>query len=266
MKHNSLKKFYIFFLPIFIFILHIPFVFAKVIPVSKKIEPESKMEAHATKIVSAIPIKYIEPLYNKAISKTVLYDSLKLNMMGLSKEAFDCGVKGFRYLKSLGKLNNDNILSIVDFSLPSSRKRLFVIDMENVKVLFNTYVAHGRNSGKIFANKFSNKPESNKSSLGFYITKETYIGDHGISLQLEGEEKGINDNASKRAIVIHKADYVSESLIESQGYIGRSLGCPALPDKYSKPIIETIKNGSCFFMFSPNSNYLSHSKLLHSAS
>ena len=263
MNYNSLKKFYIFLLPIFIFLIHTPFVFAKVIPDSQK---EVQKEVQTTKIVSAIPLEYTKPLYSKEISQSLLYDSLKLNTMGLSKEAFDYGIEGFNRLRSLGKLNNDNILSIVDFSLPSSRKRLFVIDLENAKVLFNTYVAHGRNSGKEFANKFSNAPESYKSSLGFYITKETYNGEHGFSLQLEGEEKGINDNAHRRAIVIHKADYVDESLIRSQGYIGRSLGCPALPDQYSKPIIETIKDGSCFFMFSPDPYYLSHSQLLHSAS
>ncbi len=201
-----------------------------------------------------------------AISASSIYDSLQLKTLGLSKVAFQNGVKGYNYLRAAGKLINDNVLSIVDFSLPSSKKRLFVIDMENFKVLYNTYVAHGRNSGKEFANHFSNNPSSYKSSLGFYITKDTYFGEHGFSLKLEGEEKGINDNALSRAIVIHCADYVNENLIRSQGYIGRSLGCPALPEKYSKPIIETIKNGSCLFIFSPNQKYLSRSKLLQSAS
>ncbi len=157
-------------------------------------------------------------------------------------------------------------MTIVDFSLPSSAKRLFVIDLENRKILYNTYVAHGRNSGKEYANSFSNAPESNKSSLGFYITKETYNGAHGYSLKLEGEEKGINDNALSRAIVMHSADYVNKNLISSQGYIGRSLGCPAIPKDVYKPIIETIKDGSCLFIYGNNTTYAYKSTVLREAS
>ncbi len=264
MNRNSLKKFYLFLFPVFIFLVHLPFVFATAKPQSQQlIQNQTKKEAtQLPGYAKAIGDEFIA----HAVSSNIMYDSLNLNTLGLSKQAFVNGVKGFYYLRSQGKLENENILSIVDFSLPSSRKRLFVIDMENFKVLFNTYVAHGRNSGKEYAVKFSNSPSSFKSSLGFYITKETYTGEHGFSLKLEGEEKGINDNALSRAIVIHCADYVDERFVKSQGYIGRSLGCPALPEKYSKPIIQTIKNGSCFFMFSPNTKYLSHSRLLQSAS
>ena len=185
-----------------------------------------------------------------------------MNTIGLSKKAYDNALKGFNHLLLMGKLENENILSIVDFSLPSSMKRLFVIDIKNFKILFNTYVAHGRNSGKEFANEFSNDPESFKSSLGFYVTKNTYNGSHGFSLHLEGEEKGINDNAYSRAIVMHSAPYVDESVVKSHGFIGRSLGCPALSAKFYRPIIEKIKNGSCLFLYSPNEEYLSHSRLL----
>lgn len=258
MNYNSLKKFYFFLLPVFVFLTHLPFVIAK--PAHVIARPS--MEIHET-----VPATENSSFPNMpAISKSVLYDSMRLNTLGLSRQAFEYAVKGFNYLRSVGKLENDNILSIVDFSMPSSKKRLFVIDMENLKVLFNTYVAHGRNSGKEYANQFSNSPSSYKSSLGFYITKGTYIGQHGFSLKLEGEEKGINDNALNRAIVIHSADYVNENIVRKQGYIGRSLGCPALPKKLSKPIIQAIKDGSCFFMFSPNSNYLSSSKILQTTS
>ena len=199
-------------------------------------------------------------------SKMMIYDSLQLNTLGLSKQAFIEGLKGYGILRSQGKLNNDNIISIVDFTLPSTQKRLFVIDLENFKLLFNTYVAHGRNSGKEYANRFSNSPESHMSSLGFYVTQETYYGEHGLSLRLEGEEKGINDNAESRAIVIHPADYVSEKTVESLGYLGRSFGCPALPQKVATPIIKTIKEGSCFFVYSDSQKYISRSPLLQSAS
>ena len=220
---------------LFLFLIHLPFVFAKSKPASPAaIAPVAK---NISKAIST----------NKRI---LLYDSLQLKDLGLSKDAFIEALKGYEVLRSSGKLNNDNMLTIADFSLPSSQKRLFVIDIENLKVLYNTYVAHGRNSGKEYANRFSNTPQSNMSSLGFYVTGKTYYGEHGLSLKLEGEEEGINDNAKNRAIVIHCADYVSEKMIETLGYLGRSLGCPALPKKYSKPIIETIKDGSCFFIYS----------------
>lgn len=199
-------------------------------------------------------------------SKMVIYDSLQLNNLGLSKEAFVEGLKGYGVLRSQGKLNNDSIISIVDFSLPSTQKRLFVIDLENFKLLFNTYVAHGHNSGKEYANHFSNAPDSHMSSLGFYVTQDTYYGEHGLSLRLEGEEKGINDNAESRAIVVHPADYVSEKTVASLGFLGRSFGCPALPKKMAMPIIKTIKDGSCFFVYSDSDQYVSRSTLLQSAS
>lgn len=253
MPNNSKKKFYILLLPVFIFLLHLPFVFAKP-------HTNGNNAQIAKRALTATRINM------DSIAKSSLYESMNLDKLGLSKQAFDYALEGYNYLLSAGKLNNDNILSVVDFSLPSSKKRLFVIDMANGKLLYNTYVAHGRNSGKEYANEFSNRPESFKSSLGFYITKGTYTGKHGYSLQLEGEEKGINDNALSRAIVIHSASYVNERIVKKQGYVGRSLGCPALPETLAKPIIQTIKDGSCFFMFSPNSNYVSKSEILQLAS
>jgi hypothetical protein len=171
-------------------------------------------------------------------------------------------MKGYSFLQASGKLQNDNLISIVDFSLPSSRKRLFIIDLKNNKLVYNTYVAHGRNSGREMASEFSNQPESNKSSLGAYVTGGTYIGKHGYSMRLLGEEKGINDNANSRAIVMHSAAYVSEGAIRMQGFIGRSLGCPALPENLYKPIIEKIKNGSCLYLYSPDKNYAAHSQII----
>lgn len=233
-----------------VFLIHLPFVFAK----SKPVPVHFDINTETT------------TAFNLISKSEILYDSLQLDTMGLSKEAFLEGVKGYSYLRSTGKLPNDSVLTIADFSLPSSEKRLFVIDMENFQVLYNTYVAHGRNSGREYANKFSNSPRSNMSSPGFYVTQNTYVGENGFSLRLQGEEKGINDNAMSRAIVIHCADYVSEKWVQDLGYIGRSLGCPALPKKYTKPIIETIKDGSCFFIYSPSQKYLSRSRLLHQPS
>jgi hypothetical protein len=249
MKINILKKVYLFLSAIFLLLIHLPFVFGKAKPANNFQTATTFYQAASTKKVCT------------GLSAP-LYDNLKLNTLGLSREAYDYAIKGYNYLFSLGKLNNDNILSIVDFSLPSGKKRLFILDVKNNKVLFNTYVAHGRNSGKDFANQFSNQNESYKSSLGFYITQDTYMGKHGYSLRLQGEERGINDNANSRAIVMHSAWYVNENIAKSQGYIGRSQGCPALPEELCKPIIDKIKKGSCLFLYSPDKYYISHSEIL----
>jgi hypothetical protein len=128
--------------------------------------------------------------------------------------------------------------------------------------LFNTFVSHGRNSGTDMATEFSNDPNSFKSSLGFYVTGDTYKGEHGYSLRLDGKEKGINDNAQERSIVMHAADYVNEAVVKAKGYLGRSLGCPAVPPALHKAIINTIKDGTCLFLYSPDQYYITHSRII----
>ncbi len=256
----TFKKVHFFFSSLFIFIIHVPFVFAKSKGLANIFESKPVLPNVMIKNTS-FAIKNTGD-----ISMGNLYDSLRLGSLGLARQAFDYALKGFNVMKSAGEVTNKNIISIIDFSKPSSQKRLFVIDLANCKILFNTYVAHGMQSGKEFANRFSNKPESLQSSLGFYETLATYNGSNGYSLKLEGLEKGINDNANKRAIVVHGADYVNENLIKSQGCIGRSWGCPALPQRLHKAIIDVIKGGTCLFIFSPDNNYLNHSKLLNQQS
>ncbi|MEO5893409.1 MAG: murein L,D-transpeptidase catalytic domain family protein [Ferruginibacter sp.] len=258
MKKFGLKKVYLFFSSAFIFIIHIPFVFAKSKPISKFFSDRSDVSP-----VAVTDTMTLKPDTNASL-KFSLYDSLRLNSFGLGRQVFDYAMKGFNFMKEMGTLTNDQVISIVDFSKPSSQKRLFVIDLKNYKILFNTYVAHGVQSGKEFASQFSNIPESNKSSLGFYETMGTYMGGNGYSLRLQGLESGINDNANKRDIVIHGAGYVDERLIRSQGYIGRSWGCPSVPQRLHKSIIDKIKNGTCLFIFSPDMKYLTHSKILNS--
>lgn len=189
------------------------------------------------------------------------YDSLRLNLKGMSREAFEYARKGFNRLVEEGKLVNDSIISIIDFSQPSSQKRLFVLDLKNYKMLFNSLVAHGRNSGREFATHFSNQNSSFMSSPGFYITRETYEGHNGYSLKLEGVERGINDKAYERGIVVHGAPYVSDAFVNAQGFSGRSQGCPAVPVTTSKPLINTIKNGSCMFIYHPS--YVDRSPILN---
>lgn len=165
------------------------------------------------------------------------------------------------------KLNNSNnpLLTVIDFSLPSSEKRMYVLDLAKKKILFVSYVAHGRNSGENYATSFSNRDGSHQSSLGFYRTANTYNGGNGYSLRLDGLEKGINDKAMQRAIVIHGADYCSENVIRSTGRLGRSFGCPALPRELNKPIIDTIKEGSLLFVYANQPDYLTGSEVLKEA-
>jgi len=165
--------------------------------------------------------------------------------------SFTQALEGFYSLKEKGLVQKD-ILTLVDFSLSSKAKRLWVIDLSTNTILFNTFVAHGRNSGMEFAKTFSNKNESLKSSLGLYLTGEVYTGKHGMSLKLDGQEVGVNHNARSRAVVMHGADYVSESVIRMQDRLGRSLGCPAIPVELTDDIINAIKGRSALFIYHPS--------------
>jgi hypothetical protein len=193
-------------------------------------------------------------------SSVMLYE--KLAIKDLSWEAFNQAITGYNKLCLQGKIQKKNILTIVDFSKSSNKERLFVIDLDQQKLIEQTLVAHGRNSGDLNASDFSNTPESYKSSLGFYLTAETYSGKHGYSLRLDGLEKNINDNARDRAIVIHGADYVSEQFVQQHGRLGRSFGCPALPQEKTKSVIDTIKNKSCLFIYYPSETYAQQSNLI----
>jgi len=192
-----------------------------------------------------------------------LYEAMKLKRYGLNKAAFEYAVKGYQYLLSKRKLGHNSVLSICDFSLSSRRKRLFIIDLDQQKLLINTYVAHGRKSGAEYAHNFSNSPESHMSSLGFYVTKNTYYGDHGLALKIEGMEKGFNDNASGRNIVVHGSEYVGPDYLRYNHISGRSFGCPAVPAEQTSKVINTIKNGSCLFIYYPTQKYLTKSKILN---
>jgi hypothetical protein len=180
-----------------------------------------------------------------------LYHTLFPEGPGPSDSAFFLAVEGMRMMESERRLKNDTILTIIDYSKPSTERRLWVIDIRNERILFNTLVAHGKNSGLIVPTNFSNTPQTNMSSHGFFITGETYYGKHGYSLRIDGIEEGINDKARSRAIVIHSADYATMDFIRVHGRLGRSFGCPALPPQKSPQVIDTIKNQSCLFIYSP---------------
>lgn len=186
-----------------------------------------------------------------------LYEEMNLEGV-IAFEVFDKAYEGYTKLN----VKNKDILSIIDFSLPSSKKRLYILDINKKQLLFESYVSHGRNSGELYATNFSNKHGSYKSSLGFYETENTYNGKNGYSLILNGLERGINDQAKARAIVMHGADYCNPSIIKSSGRLGRSFGCPSVPRELTKPIINTIKNGSLLFIYADDDKYLATSQIL----
>lgn len=222
----------------------------------------TKTETHL-KVEPAKSISNTEKKSSAEIA-TEIYTNLSFeNINTLKEEVFLKAFLGFENLKKAGKLNEDShLLTICDFSISSTIKRLWVIDLDQKKVLFNSLVAHGKNTGEEFAQKFSNTESSYQTSLGFYITESTYNGNNGYSLKLSGMDSGYNDAALQRAIVMHGADYVSDDFIKTQHRIGRSWGCPAVPRALAEPIINTIKGKNCLFIYYPDDQYLSSSKWL----
>ena len=221
-----------------------------------------------TLILSLFSSQTIYPLtrssHNKEVASIIklvsnskiemVYNSLHSNQFVLPNfKSFSEALKGFYLLKEKGLIQK-NILTLVDFSMSSNTKRLWVIDLTTNTILYNSLVAHGRNTGEEFAQSFSNSEKSFKSSLGFYATGEIYNGKHGMSLKLDGLEKGINDNARSRGVVMHAANYVSNSFIKMNKRLGRSQGCPAIPEQFLKGIISTIKDKSCLFIYYPSRN------------
>jgi len=189
-----------------------------------------------------------ELLVKNLYTECNLTDKLDYNVF---KQAMD----GYNLIE----LTNKKLLSIIDYSNPSTEKRFFIIDIENHKLLYQTLVAHGKKSGYVNATKFSNKIRSYKSSLGFFRTGNSYFGIRGYSLRLEGLERGINDNARLRGIIIHGANYVDERLANGNGVIGRSWGCPAVSKKLSKEIINLLKDGSLLFIYADDDLYKENS-------
>jgi hypothetical protein len=177
-----------------------------------------------------------------------------LNVEELNFFIFLEAYHGYINYSNEGLIENEKVMTIIDFDKTSNEKRFFVVDMEEHKVLFNSYVAHGQKTGELKAERFSNRVNSHQSSIGFYITDNTYFGKHGLSLRLDGLEKGLNDKARERNIVVHSADYVSEEYIDKNKRLGRSWGCPALPSENYEEVIAWIKDKSLLFIYSSSSN------------
>lgn len=193
-------------------------------------------------------------------SLLALYKELKLEDHSLDYSLFEKAMCGMRQVSP----KRSDVLSIIDFTKPSTVKRLYVIDLRLRRLAYRSYVSHGRNSGDLYATSFSNRHGSYKSSLGFYRTDKAYSGKNGFSLRLIGLEKGINDQALSRDLEIHGASYCDPSLIKRIGRLGRSYGCPTLPQELVKPIIDTIKDGSILYIYANDPTYLSSSHLSNS--
>lgn len=186
----------------------------------------------------------------------------QLDDKDLSYKALETALTGFVKLQLEKKIEKVDYLTVIDMSMSANQSRFFLIDLNQKRIAHKSVVAHGRNSGGEYARSFSNQAGSFKSSIGFYKTAETYQGKHGLSLRLDGLEYS-NNNARDRAIVIHAADYVSQSFIKNNGRLGRSLGCPSLPKKNYEKIVEKIRGGSLLFIYYPEKTYLSRSALVN---
>jgi hypothetical protein len=244
----------------------LPIAFAAALAVSFTVSPVEKADSkkaitHTVVDKSTTVSAATEEVAAEAAALSI-YERLELSKLGLSVDAMKYAFKGHEQLREKGVLGNNDILTIVDFSQSSRKKRMYIIDLKNDKVLMNTYVAHGKNSGLDYASKFSNTPESLQSSLGFYVTKGTYFGKHGLSLRLSGQEKGWNDKAEERAVVVHGANYIGDHRVSSE-YMGRSFGCPAVPQEQADKVINLLKDGTCMFIYHPSSRYVQESKILN---
>lgn len=216
---------------------------------------------------AASPYEKESSIAMSIVKESFLIDSLAnsiytdLNTEELSYPVFLSAFNGYYAYQKSGLIENKNILTIIDFDKTSDQERFFIVDLEKHEVLLKSLVAHGQKTGELEAENFSNREESHKSSLGFYLTDNTYFGKHGLSLRLDGLTQGLNDNARKRNIVVHSADYVSEEFIAKNKRLGRSWGCPALPADGYEDVIELIKEKSLLFVYSSKANFVRQSRI-----
>lgn len=217
--------------------------------------------------VSVLSLLLSPAIIAKDFSKEVYPSifSFSLKSEGLNPAVLKLAVTAYNNAVKQGVDVNKKVVTVIDYSLPSNEKRLWVLDLEKQKVLFHTFVAHGKYSGENTPDSFSDRPGSQQSSIGVFLTKGTYFGHEGYSLVLEGLEKGYNDLAESRRIVMHGAPYVSEEIADTYGRIGRSWGCPAMDFKVATPIINTIKDGSLVVAYYPDKKWLRESKYLNYA-
>ncbi|MFC5269063.1 murein L,D-transpeptidase catalytic domain family protein [Adhaeribacter terreus] len=230
-----------------------PLFFATLTAPSKTVEARGNVATHIN--VEAEAKLHALKVSNFQMNLLEIYEEAGLEKQGMAFEVFDKAMIGYLNLRNAGLLSDKQLLSVVDFDKPSTEKRFWLIDLKNREVLENTYVSHGKNSGGTKAKNFSNTDDSNMSSLGFYVTGETYIGRHGLSLKLDGMDEKFNSNARLRDIVMHGADYVSEDFINQNGWLGRSEGCPALPMGLHQEVINQVQDRTVLFLHASGHEY-----------
>jgi hypothetical protein len=229
------------------------------VPATASMEPVASAQVE--------PIGAVEPELpavaevNDASSVLDMASWADVRVGGVNPDVFELALRAAAAAVERGDAK-PSTLTVIDFSKPSTARRMWVYDLRNPGLLFEELVSHGRNSGMNLATTFSNLAESNKSSIGLYRTAESYIGKHGYSLRLDGLDRGFNDRARERAIVIHGADYVSEGITKAQGRLGRSLGCPAVRPEISRKLIDTVKEGGLVFAYYPDQQWLRNSTYL----
>ncbi len=184
----------------------------------------------------------------------------------LNNQVLQLALNAATCAREAGVVSNDRLLTVIDYSKASTQPRLWVLDLDAQRVLFEELVAHGQGSGDNYPTKFSNEDGTHQTSLGLFRTADTYVGTNGYSLRLDGLEPGVNDRARERAIVVHGAPYVNAAMSRTLGRLGRSWGCPALRPAIARTLIDTIKEGSLVFAYYPDQQWLQGSRFLHSCS
>lgn len=213
--------------------------------------------AMLTSNITSSSLAFAKPSYNINTELTRLSQKAPT----LNKDVLKLGLTAYHKAFDKGAVKKQ-LLTVIDYSQPSSKQRMWVFDLKKEQLLYKTHVAHGKNSGMNVPHHFSNKQSSKETSLGTFVTRDTYIGSKGYSLNLDGLEKGFNDNAYKRRVVVHGAWYVEPSFIKKAGRAGRSWGCPSIAKTLAKPLINTIKGGSVIFAYYPDHQYLSRSSFV----
>lgn len=202
---------------------------------------------------------YVEAASSVGFSRTdfdaTAIGNIDTDVFEMALGAASCAVRS-------GAVDAPTTLTVIDYSQPSSEKRLWVYDLKTRQLLYEELVAHGQGSGAMMASQFSNEAETHRTSLGLFKTDTTYVGKNGYSLRLDGLDKGVNDNARERAIVMHGAPYVSAAFVKATGRLGRSWGCPAVSADVAKKLIDRVKGGGLVFAYYPNSEWIKTSKYL----
>ncbi|MGE5488606.1 MAG: murein L,D-transpeptidase catalytic domain family protein [bacterium] len=206
------------------------------------------------------------PAVGSAAPDSPLLRALLREAPGIDREALQTALAAAERAWRTGAAKRSDVLAVIDFSLPSTEQRLWVFDLKQRRLIFNELVAHGAGSGSVYATEFSNRSGSRMSSLGTFVTAETYQGKHGYSIRLKGLDEGLNDNSYRRAVVLHPAAYVSNEYVARNGRLGRSWGCPAVRPEISRQLIDTIRGGAVLFAYYPGRTGTDSTSLLAGAS